>query len=379
MMSGRSTTSVIPTPPGRRLRLLLPGFLPVVVWGAAVVLVVVLLDRQQQRVGLLDGVVEVREVAVAPLEDGILAGVAVDLFDEVAQDQVLALMDDTPARAELLAAEVTLRQLRSDLETARVRSRQTTEDRITERRRFLVNIEEARLSHLDRVVQQERDKVELTRVEVRLRQEEALVDLGLLDPFTRDQTRLEAEALATQLREHAKALRESGERIAGTQVRLQEYPPDTGDEQDPALLTALGESILAQERLLAQLGEKLNRLSLRAPVRGTVSRIDCRPGTTVLAGSPVLHVVDPEGTRVVAYVPEGMPPSVKPGATVSVYSAYGAGDAVAARVLNVSSRMEEIPAQLAYPALATTFGRPVLIGDLPPDAFIPGQAVLVRP
>lgn len=369
---------VIHMPLRRRLRLWRLRMLPLTVWLLATGIVIVLLGRQYEQVGLIEGIVDVYEVAVAPLSDGIVRGVSIDLFENVEEGQVLALMDDTLVRAELLTAEVALQRLRAELEAARTDASIFDLDQETERRRFLMDLEGARLAYLDRVVQQERDKVDLTRLEIQMQQEKDQVDHGILDRFTYEQTQLTVESLRTQIREHETAMLEANSRIENIRKRLNEY--ETGETQvgfSPAL-ESLALGIQMQENLVHQISEKLQYLVLRSPIKGSVARIDYRPGSTVLAGVPILHIADPEGARVVAFVREDRTLELEVGEQVEIFTRSNPEDITLARILNISPRMEEYPLQLIQNLAATPWGRPVLVGDLPPDKFTPGQSVLVR-
>lgn len=378
-MAEQVPNDVIRMPLARRFRLWRLRMLPLTVWLLAAFVVLVLLGRQYEMTGQIEGVVDVYEVGVAPLNDGIVRGITVDLFEEVDEEQVLALMDDTLIRSELLTAEVSLQQLRSELENARTDERIFGVDQETERRRFLVDLESARLEYLDRVVEQERDKVDLARLEIQLQQEREQVEHGILDPYTLEQTELAVESLRTQIREHEKVLEESRRHVNSIEARLDEYSEEETQVAFTPALESLSQSIRLQESLVNQLSEKLEHLVLRSPIQGNVAGIDFHPGATVLAGTPIVRVADPSGARVVAFVGEDRPMNLEVGEQVELFARSNPEDITVARILNVSPRMEEYPQQLIQDMASIPWGRPVLVGEFPPDKFTPGQSVVIRP
>jgi len=212
--------SNVPTPFLRRSKLLQRRLMPIMVWCMALAMVVALGKR---RVGYVDaiGMVELRETIVAPLTDGTLQAMNVDLFDEVMLGDTVAFMDDPMVRTELLAAQVQLSQLRAELETNRDRLQLQAANREVQIGRYLVNEDMAQLDYLDRKVLQEADHARLQVLETQLHREENLVREGVLDEATYDLTRADVEELkarieenkvaiarSQQLREQAGALRE---------------------------------------------------------------------------------------------------------------------------------------------------------------------------
>jgi len=79
-MSGK--TEPIKTPLSRLFMLWRKRFLPVLIWGTAVAVAVVLVQRQRVYVDAV-GIAEAKTTYVAPLFDGTVQSLAVDVLDEV--------------------------------------------------------------------------------------------------------------------------------------------------------------------------------------------------------------------------------------------------------------------------------------------------------
>ena len=97
-----------------RSRMLRRMVMPWVVWGIAVVAVVMLFQRQVRQVDAV-GLVQVDEAVISPEENGTVQEVPLALLEEVTAGQVVAIMDDGTIEAELQAAEAALNRLRAEL------------------------------------------------------------------------------------------------------------------------------------------------------------------------------------------------------------------------------------------------------------------------
>jgi len=324
------------------------------------------------------GVVELNEVTIAPLADGVVGGITVDVFEDVVGDQVVALMDDSLIRSELITAQAELGRLRALLadEGRRVAERRTEQD--TDMRRFMLDLEQARLERLDRWAQQESDRVALRRLEVLAERQGAMVKEGVFDELTYEQTRLECEALRRRVEESEAVLKEAADQIAHTEARLAEYREAAGSIENEASIAPMAKAIGVQEALIQGITERMGALVLRAPIGGRVARILHRPGETVVMGAPLMTITDPNSRRVMAYVDENLAVEMQEGDAVEVFSQTRPGSVVTATVLRIGQQVEPFPEHLQRSAMLVKWGRPVLLGELPEGAFMPGQAVMVR-
>ncbi len=377
-MASTVARTPVRTPLRRRFRIWRQRFLPVTVWLGAIALLLVLSQRQQSGMAVLPGVVEVNEVTVAPLADGMVGGITVDVLDVVAGDQVVALMDDTLIRGELITAQAELGRLRATLRDEKRRIAQRKGDQDTNMRRFALDLEEARLEHLERWARQESDKVTLRRLEILAERQRALVDDGVFDELTCEQTELECEALRRRVEESEAVLQEAATQITLAEARLAEYHETAEGIQNDAAMAPVVEAIAVQQARIQGITERMARLVLRAPIGGRVARILHRPGETVAMGAPLMTITDPHARRIIAYVDENTAVDIKVGDEVEVFTRTRPDHAVIAKVLKVGPRVEPFPEHLQRNAMVTQWGHPVLLGELPEGAFLPGQSVMIR-
>ena len=376
------TDTPIRTPASRLLQLWGQRYLPLAVWGGAVAVAFVMVGRQTIYVDAI-GLAESHTTLVAPLLDGTVQSLAVDLLDEVQAGQVVGLMDDSIIRGELMVAEAELELARATLESERLRfdreQQMQQSSALNEHRRFLLDEEQARLDHLDRVIQNETDKVDLERLGVQLKRQEAMRDQHLLDDAAYDETRLAYEMLKTKVEQDKRAIAMAEENLKTAALRREElapvaFPPIVAD----AVLNALQAGIAAHQATVLEVQSRRQALVLRAPVSGRVASITRRPGESMLAGDPVLTIVGDYSTRVMAYVNERTDVPFRAGDTVEVHSRSNPDIVVHGRVLKVGAHVEPFPVRLLADPRIFQYGVQVLVGDLPDETFRPGEAMALR-
>ena len=93
---------------------------PFLVWILAVV-AFVFAGQQQSSYQFAVGIVETSDVQIAPIKDGTIRSMRVDLFDSVEAGDIVAMMDDTLVAAELVIEEAQLAQLKAELDVERNR------------------------------------------------------------------------------------------------------------------------------------------------------------------------------------------------------------------------------------------------------------------
>ena len=370
----------IRTPLQRRVRLGRQRVLPALVWVAALAVLGVLAQRQTREIGAI-GMVELHEVSVAPLADGTVHGLSVDLLDKVDAGQAVAMMDDTLMRAELVEAEAELSRLRAQLEADSERSSLYVADlkleSLDNQRRFALDEEEAQLDYLDRLVRQESDRISLEWLGIMSERQKALVDENIADESTYDKTWLRYKALEEELKENEAAIAGAKQRADEALNRRDERGREVFDVNLARMLQPLSESLKVQEARIHRVKERRAMLVLRAPVGGQVSSIFRRPGEMVLSGNPVLAISAAGSERVLAYVDESTATRIAPGSEVSVASRRDPTLMAKARLVKLGSHVEQFPLRLQRNPRIPEWGLPILVGELPKDVFYPGEVVHV--
>ena len=374
----------IQTPVQRRFRLWRQRYAPIVVWLVAVGALYFLIGEKPREIAAI-GIVELRNVQVSPVMAGALHSLGVDLFDTVESGEPVALMDDTLVEAELLTAQAELARLRIALELQNDRLKFDATSRALDSqndyRRFMLNEETARLDYLDRVVQQETDKVSLQRLELLVKRQENLLG-NVIDVDTFDDTRLQRDLVKTRIAQNEEATKIAKDRIADAAKRLSDFEGWYGTEiqkSTDVVLIPLREELAVQEARINEVTMRRLALVLRAPLSGQVSSILRRSGETVLSGEPILTITDPNSTRVLAYVDEQNAHAITVGAQARIRPQFRQGEVITAKVKSHATQIADFPLSLWRSPITPRRGLSLLIGDLPEGhQYLPGEAVTVR-
>lgn len=371
----------VSTPLAIRARMLRRTILPLAVWIIAVSVAFYLARYEGGGITAV-GSLEPGNVNVAPVVDGVVESIPVDLFDEVQRGQTIALMDDSLLKSELLVADAELSRLRAELVATKNRLEQESEtariDRLNELRRFQVDSELARLDYLDRIVVQETEKINLQRLETLIQMQENLVEDNILDKMTLKDTRLQYQALKTRLEENREAIKLAQNMQKQRLQRMETRNDLEIDFNQDDLLSPFTEAVNVQAALIAQLKQQRASLVITSPIEGKVSQFYHRPGETVLAGDPILSITDEKGTRVVAYVEQTAVDKISEGGKVEVTSSGRQGTRLVAEVQKISPGIVQLPQHLWRNPAVPEWGMPVLVGSIPQGSFIPGETLNVR-
>lgn len=376
-MSGKIVP--IRTPLSRLFMLWRKRFLPVLIWGAAVAIAIVMVQRQRVYVDAV-GIAEAKTTYVSPLFDGTVQSLAVDLLDEVTEGQVVAIMDDTLIRSELHVAEAELDRVRATLDAESARFAQEQQKNETsaqdDRRRFQLNEEQARLNHLDRVIQHETDKVDLERLGVQLKRQEEMVKQHLLDQAAYDESRLAWEALKTKVDKDVAAIALAEKNMASAATRSETLSGELPvPEPTDAVLRSLQADIASQQAVVAEVQQRRQALALKAPVAGQIALIARRPGESMLAGDPILTIVGPGANRVTAFVDERAASTLKVGDNVELHSRTRPSTVARGKILKIGTYIEPFPERLQTRPVILQHGFQVLVGELPENVYRPGETL----
>ena len=368
-------------PLSRRFRFWRQRYAPIAVWAIAVAMALVL---TQQRTVFVNApaIAEARAVAVAPLEDGLVQGIRVTLFENVEAGQVVALMNDDLFRTEKRVAEAEFERLREEVVAARasllleVGERQR--DLIDTQRLFAFDEEEARIELLDRIVAHESNKIKLESLALTLSRQGKLLADSLADKASYDEIRLLHAATEVEFHENEAAIAAARAHLEETSRRRQTLPDNIGNVDIDELLGPLREALNVQSAAVEALAAHGERMLLKAPITGQVSQILSLAGETVLAGEPLLTLTGSKPDHVLAYVPETAARSIQAGVRAELSTRDNPRKIHRAEVIQTSVRIEQLPPRLQRNPMLPEWGRPVLIGAIPSDAFIPGEVLDVR-
>jgi len=370
--------------------------IPVVVWLSTVVCVVVLFSHRSRRYEVL-GVAQGPVHQVASVSDGRLKSLNVELFDEVSQGQVLAVVDTVPendntrelveAQTETVRAEI--ERLAAEWEATRERLlgdvAGVATSRVVDRRRFAVDVEDKRFRVLELETLIDADKLKLDNLALDAKIFVMRGRLDANDVALYELKRIQAERDDTleRIADNERLLAQARLDLAEARKRQEEFArQELQDPEMSAAKAATDKAIEVQRKRMNELQVQLaalEPLQLKAPFDGIVSVVHHNRGEAVLAGEPILTIARKEPENIVAYATEEQAARVQPRMTVQLVDRnLQRTRVVDSQVLYVGPVVEQMPPRLWRNPNIPQWGRPVVI-KIPPNLdLLPGAIVGIR-
>jgi len=360
--------------------------LPVLVWLGAVACVVMLFRHRTQRFEVL-GIAQDQVRQIASTCVGRLETVSVELFDNVRQDQTVAVintvLDDENTEAELAVISAEIQRLTAQLAVTKEQllseeaERQT--DKITANRRFNVDVENARLGILQLKTQIETDMIVVKDLSLDVKIAQDLLKQDAIAPYELQKAEAQFNALAKKIEENLRLLMQAEQDLKQAQQRRDEFAQrqPLHPSVDNAL-EVIRKEIVVQEQQMAQVRARRQPLVLKSPIDGMVSLVQKGPGETVLAGEPILTIAELRPSQIIAYVDENQISHVKERMVVRLIKNDNPGQIVNSQVVSLGPNVELMPERLWRNPNIQQWGRAVVIKTPPDLKLLPGQTVGIR-
>ncbi|KPK37204.1 MAG: hypothetical protein AMJ65_15140, partial [Phycisphaerae bacterium SG8_4] len=287
------------------------------------------------------------------------------LEDEQPPSQLQAQLDTVLAEIERLTAQLVPTQ---DGLSAEKADRETT--RISDARRFSVDVENARLEILRLQAVIETDRITLEDLALDVRVAEQLVGEQVLAPFELQKAQAQYNALAKKIEENENLLEQANTALEQSLQRRDEYiQHQLYHPSVDSALEVIRKAISVQENRVDELVTQLEHLDrrkaleLKAPIGGVVSQILHRQMEVVLAGEPILMIADGEITDIIAYAGSGLMGKVQEGMAVELIKTSEPAkiQIESSEVTYVGPVVEQMPSQLWLNPNVPQWGRPFLI------------------
>ena len=372
--------------------------LPILVWLSVIACVVGLFTRRSQRFEVL-GIAQGQVRQIAANCTGRLTSMPVQLFEQVSLGQPVAVVntildneqpqDQLQAQLSTILAEIEhltsqLVPTQDDL-LAEKADRETS--RLSDSRRFSVDVESARLEILRYRALIETDRIMLKDLALEVQTIKELLAQEAVAPYELQKAQVQYETLAKKIEENEQLLEQAKTALQQTQQRHDEYirfKPHHPSVEDA--LDVIRKAIKIQERrmdeLLVQIEalEPQKTLKLTAPIDGVVSQILHWPGEAVSASEPILTITEVKPTEILAYAAAGQVNHIQKGMAVELAKKGGSEKIEIARsqITYIGPIVEQLPARLWRNQNVPEWGRPFLIKAPPQMKLITGELVGIR-
>jgi len=377
---------------------------PVLVFCGCVFLAMQLWQRQAGVV-LAVGEVATAPVDIVPLIDGTLVPIEIEArdadgadivyaitrreLDEVDQGDLVARMDDAPAKAALATLEGEVERLRAELTAVRTqvlvaqaeRRAGRTGDEASQARRLLVDIESQRLDVLDRKTRIESGRIQLARHKEKLAILKKLVQRGVENEYTQVDAKLRHDTLAEEIKQEEVALVDAVASLEAAKARQKAYQaarvkPVVSDDMELATqIDPIQKAVDTQNLRIRELTEQIKRLRIMAPVSGQIMTVARRPGQAVRAGEIIMTIAPKATGYIISYIPEDRLVEPVPNMPVKIKLRSTPPKIVAARIDKIGAQVQAIPLHQLRDPNVPQWGLPVRIAIPDELALKPGQLV----
>ena len=354
------STRPIPIPLRQRWQEVRLRLVPALVFVAAVA-TVSMLWRNHVAGPVIIGQAEPILANVSCYKPGVLAELSVSRFQRVkAGEPVGQVMITDP---KILASSLAV--IQSEIEMLRVNLKP-----ILVQQHNAMDYDQLRLDWMKQRAQLASSQVNLQLARTEFHRMDELYKDQIVSARVFDQAKAAQDRLEGEVRELSRLVTEGEAHLKSLQLT---NTPDPSKVSADPLLAAIG----VQETKLKLTEAELSPIPLRAPMDGIVSTIYHRAGEAVNAGQPIVAIATFNAVRIVGYLRPPILEEPKVGAQVIVRTRGLRREVGPARVLEVGSQMESVPATLLGPVKFANveLGLPVDI-SLPTNVKIrPGELV----
>jgi multidrug resistance efflux pump len=208
---------------------------------------------------------------------------------------------------------------------------------------------------------------------------EELVKQDAISSFEMEKTKYTHDSMANKVKETEQWLIQAQADLKESQQRRDEFAGQ--QPYNPSVdsaLAVLNQQIKVQERMIEHFMSQCQAMVLKSPVDGIVSQIQKGPGETVIAGEPVITVIEQSATDIVAYVNQDQLIRVKERMPVQLVKNGKPVQVAGSQITRLGPGVELIPQQLWQDPRAEEWGRAVYIKIPPNLKLVPGETVGIR-
>ena len=376
--------------------------IPILVWLVAVAGVAGLFLQRSQRFEVL-GLAQGQIHQISATVTGRLRSVSVQLFEKVTVGQTLAIVDtvleDETLETQLGTIQAEIAHLTAQLVTIQDNYLAEKTDRqinyVTDKRRFSVDVESARLRILELKVLLASDRILLGDLNTEFKIARKLLEEDVIKPYELEKARVQYETLSKKIEENERLLEQSKSDLKQASQRYEEYK-----QQKPysppadSAIEVVRKAIKVQEQLMNELLARLKPLELKSPINGVVISIQGNSnevalrrsgenllrmsGEVITAGDPILAVTEIEPREIVAYAREDQIGLIQKGTRVELIKNVSPEQIAQSQVTYVGPVVEQIPIRLWQNINIPQWGRPFLIKIPPKMKLTPGELVGIR-
>lgn len=323
------------------------------------------------RTGGMPGYVEIVEHPIASLELGRLQTLEVRVGDPVEAGQVVARFDPGVIDAQIQSARAVYEKLQGSVPTPDQTALQLQRQFAAAQSRISALLNEER-------IRQAQDAAELAVLEKELKRLEPLIEQRLVDMSAVNAVRTRHAVLSNSAALHPALLR--GLEQDDAESRRQHGAAEEALQRFSVVRTNgwTNYEAVAQAMLVAGMEARRQEYVLRSPSRGMVSQVMFRPGDVVMAGTPIMVIVEQPPVRIVGFMPEISAHDARLNQPVQVERMYGLGMGYRATVSALEPAVRGLPGQVNPLPGRVIRGRRIYCNLAETTDLLPGETVQIK-
>jgi len=339
---------------------------PLLVWGAALAVALLLYLKQERGIRVVAFASEI-SYTVAPEVTGRLKRLDVNLNQDVVRGQIVAILDDDELLLDLNEARMELNRLKLELgrEEAlwEINAAGQETDQQTNLRRFAMDSENAHIDFLKSTADLAEDRIRLQGLELVLDRSASLQETELVPVASLDEDRIAYQALREKISREEPLVKEMQNHYQEARARYSTFVSEhlAAIPDSEQILKPLEYAVKVQEVRIEKVNLAIVKRVLRSPADGKVIEILRRPGEIVAMGQPVVTIIEPKSGEVVAYLPEERILDVKAGQPVKVRRKADPSQEYLSTVASIGTGVQQLPARIDPAAVVPRWGLAVHI------------------
>jgi multidrug resistance efflux pump len=339
-----------------------------------------LLCRQSPKLTGIQGIAEAREFTVSSYENGRIVSMEVAPGQKVERNQILASLDKGTLEQEIKVAEAELRELESQV-PAKGKSLEVSG--LESGRAFQSDMEKAAGELESARAACRRIQVELSGTQQEYDRQRDLVQRHLASADRMHSLQVQLAALQQESDSCPSQIEALEATKQAAQKRFDEWRFSLEGNSDRNAHREQLKPILLrsrrQQEYLQLLKMRAENLVLRSPADGYVAGIDAASGDVVVAGEPLIVIVEASPRQVIAYLDENRRCPVAAGDTVILRPRNKEASPMQGTVVSVSSTVSKLPQRFWMSPNRPQWGKQVFIRADSSRTLIPGEKFDIVP
>lgn len=355
--------------------------MPVIVWLTAIGIIICLFNRQNHRYEYI-GIAQGNEYKISSETVGTIDKVLVNLFDNVNKGDIVAKLDDSLLIAQMETARAEIKKLQNQVKATQINISTDNNSRLSDWQSRLADFEATeekyRAESLNLKMLIETDMLEKQQLGLEVERYSKMLEVKAVSQQEYEMIKLKFDQTAKRISENEILLLKIDTDYKEAKRRHDEFVKRHPEAHGEEMIKPLYDAIHKQELVLEELRIMREKVILRAPVSGNITKVLCQAGQAVTEGELIMMISENNATQIVGYITESDTTQIKAKMPVHVARVDKPEKIAEAIITNIGATIEEIPTRLWRDPRKPEFGRAFVVSISASLALTSGQKMKIR-